>query len=120
MINLSIRFQNFVGIGAGGNQTRTVGNGCARTSSVSGSSVPYGSCTGIFTGLSAGLTGGSSFFSYDFKILQHVVFHEIHLLCQQYAQEWWIHTVTDKETENKNTRFRKKLRIWYFYVCGLV
>ena len=28
MINLSIRFQNFVGIGAGWNQARTVGNGC--------------------------------------------------------------------------------------------
>ena len=28
MINLSIRFQNFVRIGAGGNQARAVGNGC--------------------------------------------------------------------------------------------
>lgn len=62
MINLSIRFQNFVGIGAGGNQTRTVGNGCGPDIQRIWIIVPYGSCTGIFTGLSAGLTGGSSFF----------------------------------------------------------
>lgn len=62
MINLSIRFQNFVGIGAGGNQARTVGNGCGpdiqRIWIIGSIRVMYRN----FTGLSAGLTGGSSFF----------------------------------------------------------
>lgn len=120
MINLSIRFQNFVGIGAGWNQARTVGNGCGpdiqRIWIIGSIRVMYRN----FYGAVCWSDRRQLLFSDGLKILQHVVFHEIYLLCQQYAQERWIHTVTDKETENKNTRFRKKLGIWYFYACGLV
>ena len=107
MINLSIRFQNFVRIGAGWNQARTVGNGCGpdiqRIWIIGSIRVMYRN----FYGAVCRFDRRQLLFSYGLKILQHVVFHEIHLLCQQYAQERWIHTVTDKETENKNTRFRK-------------